>query len=111
MFIQLLAETLGPIQRDESFSMTPDWIWASSPSLDIVFVPGGVGVNARREHAPWLGSFQEENASATYFTTVCTGNLVLGTAGLLPGVAKAIRSGICIRIGPIRKIRLFRSLF
>jgi cyclohexyl-isocyanide hydratase len=59
--------------------------------LDVIFVPGGVGVNAMMEHAPLLGFLQEQSTSAAYLTAVCTGNRVLGITSLLLGVANVLR--------------------
>ena len=55
------------------------------PQLDVVCVPGGPGVNAMMEDAEVLGWLREQAAQARYVSSVCTGSLVLGAAGLLRG--------------------------
>jgi len=48
-------------------------------------VPGGPGVNAMMEDSEVLGWLREQAAGARYVTSVCTGSLILGAAGLLRG--------------------------
>lgn len=87
--VHLLAETLEPVRSERGLTITPDATWATSPALDVVFVPGGVGVNAMMEHAPLLAFLGQQSASVAYITAVCTGTLVLGAAGLLHGYRAA----------------------
>lgn len=55
------------------------------PSLDILCVPGGPGVDAMMEDEGLLRFLRARGAAARYVTSVCTGALVLGAAGLLQG--------------------------
>jgi cyclohexyl-isocyanide hydratase len=55
------------------------------PALDVLCIPGGGGVNALLEDAEVLGFVREQAARARYVTSVCTGSMVLGAAGLLRG--------------------------
>jgi cyclohexyl-isocyanide hydratase len=87
--VHLLAETLQPVRSERGLTITPDATWATSPALDLIFVPGGVGVNVMMEHEPLLSFLQHQSRSATYITAVCTGTLVLGAAGLLKGYRAA----------------------
>ncbi len=87
--VHLLAETLHPVRSEYGLTITPDATWASSPPLDVIFVPGGVGVNAMMEHAALLKFLHEQSTSAAYLTAVCTGTLALGAAGLLHGYRAA----------------------
>src|SRR5215210_3372605 len=55
------------------------------PAPDIVCVPGGVGV--RRElDGPVVSWIRAAHASSTWTTSVCTGSLLLGAAGVLDGL-------------------------
>lgn len=87
--VHLLAETLEPVRSERGLTITPDGTWAASPALDVLFIPGGVGVNAMMEHAPLLSFLQQQSTSVAYITAVCTGTLVLGAAGLLQGYRAA----------------------
>ena len=50
-------------------------------------IPGGGGVNALLEDQVVLDFVRERAAQARYVTSVCSGALVLGAAGLLQGQA------------------------
>ncbi|HYU13912.1 MAG TPA: DJ-1/PfpI family protein [Stellaceae bacterium] len=59
---------------------------ADIPACDIICVPGGRGVtdNAIHDEA-FLGELRRLAATARFVTSVCTGSLALGAAGLLRG--------------------------
>jgi cyclohexyl-isocyanide hydratase len=59
---------------------------ADIPECDIICVPGGRGAtdNAIKDEA-FLRELRRLAATARYVTSVCTGSLVLGAAGLLRG--------------------------
>src|SRR5271168_4799602 len=56
---------------------------SSCPPLDLVFVPGGAGINPLLEDAEVLAFLRRAAPAARYVVSVCTGALVLGAAGLL----------------------------
>jgi len=87
--VHLLAETPQPVRSERGLTILPDATWSTSPALDILFVPGGVGVNAMMEHPPLLDFLHQQSTTASYITAVCTGTLVLGAAGLLRGYRAA----------------------
>ncbi len=53
--------------------------------LDVLFVPGGDGTPDRMRHAPTLDFLRDRASRARWVTSVCTGSLILGAAGLLDG--------------------------
>jgi cyclohexyl-isocyanide hydratase len=54
--------------------------------LDVLFVPGGaLGTLVAMEDPAILGFLQSRAPRAKYVTSVCTGSLILGAAGLLKG--------------------------
>jgi cyclohexyl-isocyanide hydratase len=65
--------------------LTPDVTYADCPALDVLCVPGGSGVGDLMEDEETLAFLREQAAGARYVTSVCTGSLVLGAAGLLRG--------------------------
>lgn len=83
--VLLLAESLEPVVSETGLTITPNCQLADSPPLDIVFVPGGVGINALLENQTVLDFLRRQGAGARYVTAVCTGSLVLAAAGLLDG--------------------------
>jgi cyclohexyl-isocyanide hydratase len=83
--VRLLWKQAGPVQADTGITMLADTGFAECPPLDVICVPGGPGVAALMEDAEVLGFLRCQAASARYVTSVCTGALVLGAAGLLKG--------------------------
>ena len=83
--VRLVWKTLDPVRADTGLGMLPDTTFAECPPLDLVCVPGGPGVAAVMEDAEALDFLRRQAAGARYVTSVCTGALVLGAAGLLRG--------------------------
>jgi cyclohexyl-isocyanide hydratase len=54
-------------------------------SCDLICVPGGFGTTAAMQDAQFLFELRRLADSATYVTSVCTGSLLLASAGLLKG--------------------------
>jgi len=65
--------------------LTPTSTFADCPQLDVICVPGGSGMNALLTDDETLAFVRRQAAGARYVTSVCTGALVLGAAGLLKG--------------------------
>ena len=65
--------------------LLPTTTFAGSPQLDLVCVPGGAGMNALLNDEETLDFVRRQASGARYVTSVCTGSLVLGAAGLLKG--------------------------
>ena len=74
-----------PLVSATGLVLVPDMTLADCPQLDVLCVPGGVGVNALMEDAEVLDFLRRQSAGARYVTSVCTGALVLAAAGLLRG--------------------------
>lgn len=85
--VHLVAPTLAPVPAGNGVSVTPDVTFDSCPTgLDVLFVPGGGDGTVRlMQHAPTLQFLRTQAATARWVTSVCTGSLVLGAAGLLEG--------------------------
>jgi putative intracellular protease/amidase len=58
---------------------------AEIPDPDVVVVPGGPGEVAARAGERVLDWLRDAHASTTWTTSVCTGSLILGAAGILDG--------------------------
>lgn len=83
--VKVIAATMEPIAARGGLKFLPDSTLADAPPLDLVFVPGGPGVGALMEDRSVLEFLRRQSAGAKYVTSVCTGALVLGAAGLLKG--------------------------
>jgi cyclohexyl-isocyanide hydratase len=83
--VLLLWKTLQPVEAETGLRMLPHATLRDCPPLDVVCVPGGPGVSALMEDAEVLDWLRGQAQSVRYLTSVCTGSLVLGAAGLLRG--------------------------
>lgn len=83
--VHLVWKTLDPVISATGLSLTPTMTFADCPPLDVICVPGGGGVNALLRDEDVLGFIRRQAANARFVTSVCTGSLVLGAAGLLEG--------------------------
>lgn len=75
----------GPIRSEWGLTLGTNCTLADAPLLDVLFIPGGIGVNALLANDPVLDFVADRGARAAWVTSVCTGALVLGAAGLLRG--------------------------
>src|SRR5215475_14505516 len=83
--VHLVANTLDPVKTDRGMMIVPTVTYADCPPLDVIMVPGGPGQQDLMEDAVVLEFLRKQAAMAKYVTSVCTGSLVLGAAGLLKG--------------------------
>jgi cyclohexyl-isocyanide hydratase len=83
--IHLVWKTREPVRSGSGLLLTPTTSYAECPQLDVLCVPGGGGMNALLTDAETLDFVRRQAPAARYVTSVCTGALVLGAAGLLKG--------------------------
>jgi cyclohexyl-isocyanide hydratase len=83
--VHLIWKSLDSVTSDSGMSITPTATFADAPPLDIICVPGGPGVAELMEDNETLAFLRQCAENADYVTSVCTGSLVLGAAGLLTG--------------------------
>jgi cyclohexyl-isocyanide hydratase len=83
--VYLVAATVAPVRTERGLTITPDATFDAVPPLDVICVPGGPGVDPLMEDARLLGFLRAQAPRARYVTSVCTGALLLGAAGLLQG--------------------------
>jgi cyclohexyl-isocyanide hydratase len=81
----VLAKSLDPVVTDTRGRILPDLALRDAPELDMLFIGGGIGVAPVMEDKEILDFLREREPSAKWVTSVCTGALVLGAAGLLRG--------------------------
>lgn len=83
--VHLIWKDLEPIQASTGLTLRPTMTFANCPPLDVFCVPGGSGVNGLLPDDMVLNFVRDQAKKARYITSVCTGALVLGAAGLLKG--------------------------
>ena len=74
-----------PVTVAGGMQIVPTTTYADCPRLDLICVPGGAGMNPLLNDAETLEFIRDQAQDARYVTSVCTGALVLGAAGLLKG--------------------------
>jgi cyclohexyl-isocyanide hydratase len=84
--MHMIWKTRDPVPTDAGFSIVPTTSFADCPQLDVICVPGGGGQVALMGDPETLDFLRKQAAGARYVTSVCTGSLVLGAAGLLDGL-------------------------
>ncbi|MDL2402575.1 DJ-1/PfpI family protein [Rhizobium mayense] len=83
--VHLVWKDTQPIISATKLALQPTVTFDDCPQLDVICVPGGGGINALLEDEIVLSFIRSRAARARFITSVCTGSLVLGAAGLLKG--------------------------
>src|SRR5215831_17988776 len=87
--VHLVWKRIEPVTTDSVMVLTPTTTFADCPQLDVVCVPGGAGSDDLLSDEEVLAFLRRQAEGAKYVTSVCTGSLVLGAAGLLNGYRAA----------------------
>jgi cyclohexyl-isocyanide hydratase len=87
--LHLIWKRIEPVPSDSVLTLTPTITFADCPQLDVICVPGGVGTDDMVNDEDMLDFLRRQAPGAKYITSVCTGSLVLGAAGLLRGFRAA----------------------
>jgi cyclohexyl-isocyanide hydratase len=83
--VHLIWKRIEPVPSDTVLTLTPTTTFADCPQLDVICVPGGFGTDDMVNDEEMLDFLRRQAKAAKYITSVCTGSLVLGAAGLLTG--------------------------
>jgi cyclohexyl-isocyanide hydratase len=83
--VHLIWKRIEPVSTDSVMMLTPTISFADCPQLDVICVPGGFGTDDMVNDEEMLDFLRRQAEGAKYVTSVCTGSLVLGAAGLLRG--------------------------
>lgn len=87
--IHMVAKTLDAVATDAGFSILPTDGFETCPQLDVLCAPGGLGQVAVMRDPESLAFLKRQGDAARYVTSVCSGSLILGAAGLLQGYTSA----------------------
>src|SRR5262249_41493728 len=87
--LHLIWKRIEPVTSDSVLVLTPTVTFADCPQLDVICVPGGVGSDDLLNDEEVLAFLRRQAEHAKFITSVCTGSLVLGAAGLLRGYRAA----------------------
>ena len=87
--VHLIWKRIEPVASDSVLTLTPTITFEDCPQLDVICVPGGLGTDDMINDEEMLAFLPRQAERAKYVTSVCTGSLVLGAAGLLKGFRAA----------------------
>ena len=83
--VWLVAEENGPVVTSGGMHVIPHHTFAGCPRLDILVVPGGWGTRRELHNPVMLDWLRFRAPEVETLTSVCTGAMLLGAAGLLDG--------------------------
>ena len=84
--VTFLAAERGPVRTDNGMlTVLVEHALEELERPDVVLVPGGPGEVAARAGGAMLDWLRRAHETSTWTTSVCTGSLILGEAGLLAG--------------------------
>lgn len=85
--VTFAARQAGPVKVDTGvLQLTASHAIADIEHTDVLIVPGGPGCRTHAMHPDVLHWVSQVHVGTTYTTSVCTGSMVLGAAGLLEGL-------------------------
>ncbi len=85
--VTFIGHNTGEVRSENGFlGITVDAEFEDIPHPDIVVFPGGVGTRALMNDERVLNWVRTAHETSRFTTSVCTGSLVLGAAGLLTGL-------------------------
>jgi transcriptional regulator GlxA family with amidase domain len=85
--VTFIGHARGEVRSENGMlGVTIDATFEEMPTPDIVVFPGGVGTRTLVDDERVKAWVRAAHESTTYTTSVCTGSLVLGAAGLLNGL-------------------------
>ena len=95
--VTFVAAARGEVRTENGMlGLTADATFEEIPLPDVVVFPGGVGTRLLERDDRVLDWLRTAHATTRYTTSVCTGSLVLGAAGLLEGLT-ATTHWSCVR--------------
>jgi transcriptional regulator GlxA family with amidase domain len=83
--VLLVAEKKDTVVTTGGMKVIPDHTFESCPKLDILVVPGGWGTRKELKNPAMLNWLRMRASKVQTLTSVCTGSMLLGFAGLLDG--------------------------
>lgn len=85
--VTFIAAERGEVRCEDGMAaMVADKTFDELPEPDVFVVPGGYGTRALLEDEQTLGWIRHAHEHSDWTTSVCTGSLLLGAAGILDGL-------------------------
>lgn len=85
--VVFIGSAVDEVRTENGFlGLSIDATFDEVPQPDVVVVPGGIGTRVAMRDARLLDWLRHAHRTTTFTTSVCTGSLILGAAGLLDGL-------------------------
>ena len=85
--VTFIGHARGEVRSENGFlGITADGTFEEFPTPDVIVFPGGVGTRPLVHDERVVEWLRNAHATTTFTTSVCTGSIVLGAAGLLDGL-------------------------
>ncbi len=85
--VVFVGHQIGEVRSDNGMlGLTVDATFEDVPRPDVIVFPGGVGTRRLQQDQRVLDWVRQAHDTTRFTTSVCTGSLVLGSAGLLDGL-------------------------
>lgn len=84
--IKFVSKEIGPKLTDIGVNFTADYTFEQIKEPEILLVPGGPGIESVAHNSSILKWTNQKHKTSTWTTSVCTGAVLLGKAGILKGL-------------------------
>ncbi|MFZ2776741.1 MAG: DJ-1/PfpI family protein [Candidatus Rickettsiella isopodorum] len=84
--IKRVAKLAGNVKTDSGLILTAEYALSDVLNADILFIPGAGNATTLQKYPEILDWVRLIHSQTTWTTSVCTGSLILGAAGILSGV-------------------------
>ena len=103
--VHVISKTMLPVSSERGLGIMPTCTFETCPPLDLICVPGGVGVVDALADTETIDFIREQGGQAQYLTSVCMGAFLLGRVDEgAPGCnALGLRRSIAIDRRPSRE--------
>ncbi|HEY5235932.1 MAG TPA: DJ-1/PfpI family protein [Rhabdochlamydiaceae bacterium] len=102
--IHRVAKQAGSIRTDSGLTLIANSPLSTISRADVLLVPGAGNATTLRDHPEILEWVRKIDKTTTWTTSVCTGSLILGAAGILSGVRATTHWAVFDRLKPLGAI-------